>query len=441
MKIALVSREYPPYYGGGVGTYTAALARALADEQHTVHVLTESADGAGATTISGRVRIHRLEVPLRASHWIRNMTGFSIEAARRLDELHRAGDIDVAEFPDTEGPAAALAAARAMGATRTPLTVTLHTSSEWMTAMGSMSAITPSSAVALFLLERAGVAGADTLAAPSEYHADAMRAMLDLPEQPAVIHNPLPFVPSDIEPPTGRRALCVGRIEPQKGVESLILAWREVARAVPGAELVLIGRDTRATPRAASMRDRLSALLPADLLATVNMPGPVDPLTLQRMYASAAIVVIPSLRESFSYACAEAMACGRPVVAAEDGPMAELMGDVGCGTLFRTGDPASMAAALISALGESDARHAERGDAGRRRIVSVCDPKLIVKRRIDLYQSTIDRARRCPTSEERAKRLEFWRRARGVGSHGMGAFPAPNLPPALARWVGKDHAA
>ena len=40
MRICLVSREFAPYYGAGIGTYLASVTRALSRAGHEVHVLT-----------------------------------------------------------------------------------------------------------------------------------------------------------------------------------------------------------------------------------------------------------------------------------------------------------------------------------------------------------------------------------------------------------------
>src|SRR5262245_8476885 len=45
MTICLISREYPPFFGGGIGSYTVRWSRALAGAGHRVVVLTVSDDG------------------------------------------------------------------------------------------------------------------------------------------------------------------------------------------------------------------------------------------------------------------------------------------------------------------------------------------------------------------------------------------------------------
>jgi glycosyltransferase involved in cell wall biosynthesis len=45
MKIALVSREFPPFVGGGIGSYTRRLATELVGRGHAVVVVTVSGDG------------------------------------------------------------------------------------------------------------------------------------------------------------------------------------------------------------------------------------------------------------------------------------------------------------------------------------------------------------------------------------------------------------
>jgi glycosyltransferase involved in cell wall biosynthesis len=79
------------------------------------------------------------------------------------------------------------------------------------------------------------------------------------------------------------------------------------------------------------------------------------------------VVAVPSHREGFGVACAEAMAHGRPVVASAVGGLLDLVVDGETGLLVPPGDVAALRAALESLLGDEALRR-RLGEAARERV-------------------------------------------------------------------------
>ena len=100
--------------------------------------------------------------------------------------------------------------------------------------------------------------------------------------------------------------------------------------------------------------------------------------------AAADLVVHPSLNEIFPNAVGEAMACGRPVVAADAGGTAELVGRDGAGILVPPGDPDALAAAVRELLDDPGRRHGI-GEAARRRV----EAEFPLARMIDRYEAAL----------------------------------------------------
>jgi D-inositol-3-phosphate glycosyltransferase len=130
--------------------------------------------------------------------------------------------------------------------------------------------------------------------------------------------------------PYDRMVLYVGRIEPLKGVDTLIqamscLQWKE-ERPV---HLAIIGGDPAASPREMSGEMARLQQLCDDLSVgqTVVFLGKRDQDKLPYYYSAAELVVMPSHYESFGMVALEAMACGTPVVASEVGGLAYLVRD------------------------------------------------------------------------------------------------------------------
>lgn len=125
------------------------------------------------------------------------------------------------------------------------------------------------------------------------------------------------------------------------------------------------------------------------LARSVGLPavftGLLEPAELVGALAAADLVVHPSLNEIFPNAVGEAMACGRPVVAADAGGTGELLGREGdAGVLVPPGDSAALAA-VVQALLADPARRDRLGGAARRRIES----EFPLGRMIDRYEAAL----------------------------------------------------
>jgi glycosyltransferase involved in cell wall biosynthesis len=105
--------------------------------------------------------------------------------------------------------------------------------------------------------------------------------------------------------------LFVGAIQPRKNP----LAALEAARAV-GLPLVVVGPE-----KDAELARELRA-------AGADLRGYVPKQELAELYRGAAALVLPSRFEGFGLPVLEAMACGTPVVAADEPALREVAGDV-----------------------------------------------------------------------------------------------------------------
>jgi len=79
------------------------------------------------------------------------------------------------------------------------------------------------------------------------------------------------------------------------------------------------------------------------------------------------VCVCTSTSEAFSLVLAEAMACGKPVIATAVGGIPEVVGGGETGFLVPVGSPSSVVEAAESLLGDPELRRA-MGARGRRRV-------------------------------------------------------------------------
>ncbi len=152
-----------------------------------------------------------------------------------------------------------------------------------------------------------------------------------------------------LELPSDPLLVYVGRLQPIKGLETLLEAMTLVMRAT---RLMVIGGDADEPENghAAYLRERVSALALAE---RVRFLGAQPQRRLQLFYAAADATVMPSYYESFGMVALEAMACGSPVVASRVGGLTTTVQDRVTGLLVPEGDPSALAAALDTLLGDT----------------------------------------------------------------------------------------
>lgn len=161
--------------------------------------------------------------------------------------------------------------------------------------------------------------------------------------------------------------LFVGRIQPIKGIDTLIRAMSLLLRKRPQLAgklcLTLIGGS--GDPASDNELARLQALereLGIDELVTFL--GSRDQDTLVDYYNAASVVVIPSHYESFGMVALEAMACGTPVIASDVGGLSLNVADGFNGYLVPKGDAAELAYKIELMLGHTPLR-GQLGDQAR----------------------------------------------------------------------------
>lgn len=180
--------------------------------------------------------------------------------------------------------------------------------------------------------------------------------------------------------------LYVGRLAPEKGVDTLLDAWAMV-EATPdtnGLALVLVGDG----PAAEQYRERARA----ELQHTWFL-GRLD--DVRPALQAADLLVLPSLSEGMSNAVLEAMAAGLPTVATRiDGLTAQIEDGV-TGLLVPPGDVDVLRGALLR-LSLDPAYRSALGERARRVVERKYRPEIVLEAYEDLYRQLVSNDREEP---------------------------------------------
>lgn len=149
----------------------------------------------------------------------------------------------------------------------------------------------------------------------------------------------------------GGHAVFVGRLSAEKGVHTLIEAWK----ALPDIRLKVAGEGP--------MRQQLEEQARRDGV-NVEFMGRLERSRVVEVVGEASLAVVPSQWfEGFPMVVVEALACGTPVVASRLGSLAEIVREGITGRLFTPADPRALSAAVRAMFDSGEALRAMRKQA------------------------------------------------------------------------------
>jgi len=211
------------------------------------------------------------------------------------------------------------------------------------------------------------------------------------------------FYPREREEAKAHLGLCpeqhvvmfVGRIEPLKGVDTLLRAMASVTRQLPRWKdelcVAIIGGDADVPPEKLDAEmSRLQQLrTELGIEELVTFLGARTQEALPDYYSAADVVVMPSHYESFGMVALEAMACGTPVIASRVGGLAYTVLHGVTGLHVPERDPEALAQEIIRLV--QDPALQERMGREAQRVAQCYGWPTIADRIVDLYS---DLARR-----------------------------------------------
>ena len=387
MRVALLTREYPPEVYGGAGVHVTQLVEQLSK------LVDVEVECFGAARSGPRVQAYQpweaipSDRPDQAALQAMSVDLLMAAGARGADLVH-----SHTWYANLGGHLAKL----------------LHGIPHVMTAH-SLEPMRPWKREQLgggyelsLFCERTAVESADAIIAVSAgMRADILATYPSVdPDRVAVVHNGIdtdtwrPVVDADaldrlgIDPEVPS-VVFVGRITRQKGVEHALAAAELID---PNAQMVLCAGAPDTPEIGEEMRKRAAALA-AHRGRVVWIEEMVAPADLAKVLSAATVFICPSVYEPFGLTNLEAMACETAVVASAVGGIPEIVVEGKTGMLVPLlPEPAAFAAAIavrVNALLADPGRAAAMGRAGRLRAVEHFGWPAVAARTVTLYEKLL----------------------------------------------------
>ncbi|KPM54887.1 glycosyl transferase family 1 [Frankia sp. R43] len=388
MRVALLTREFPPNVYGGAGVHVEYLARELAQlVELTVHHEGDqlpSAAGGGSGGGAAAVRAHRPWPALDGANDALRIASMDLSMAAAVN---RAGGADVVHSHTWYTNLAGHLISLVEGIGHVMTAHSLEPRRPWKAEqLGGGYALSS-------WCERVAIESAAAVVAVS----DGMRTdILDAypavePARVHVIRNGIdtdeyaPDPGTDVlerygVDPDRPYAVFVGRITRQKGLPVLL---RAAAAIDPAAQLVLCA----GAPDTEDLHREVTELvdgLRASRGGVVWLSGMLAKPEVIQLLSHATVFVCPSVYEPLGIVNLEAMACATAVVASRVGGIPEVVADGSTGLLVPPDDPAALAGAVNEVLADP-ARAAAMGRAGRERAVAEFGWAAVAERTARLY--------------------------------------------------------
>ncbi|NQW18523.1 MAG: GT4 family glycosyltransferase PelF [Chloroflexi bacterium] len=356
MRILMLTDYFPPHSGGGVEVVVDQLSRGMVDRGHHVSVLTLRTRGGERREERCNLRITRVPA-VDLTGIVGVQFAVSVLAIPALISQLRSFKPDLIHvhnlfFRNSE------AAALVARFSSTPMLLTLHLGDMG----GGPSAVKALTALYEKTVGRCIVRAADQITGVSEAVASHAGTLGANPASVQVIPNGVDtavFSPAESVPeiPT---VLAVGRLVPNKGMDTLVKSVPEVLSKVPEARFVIAGDG----PMNSSLRKLATSLGVEDSVEFLGHRSDVPDLL-----RAASVFTRPSTLEGMPLTVLEAMATGLPVVATPVGGTPELITDGQNGYLTPVGDSQTLARAIVDILSDR-----ERAAAmGQRNLTKVRD--------------------------------------------------------------------
>ncbi len=383
MKIVMLQDDFPPHAKGGAGIAVSTLSQELRREGHEIYIIStvQSQEMEGITNWNG-IFVYNIysQYPAR---WRAYVSLFNYKVVRQVEDLLRNIKPDIVHAHNVHQylSYASLKAAKRLGH---KVVLTAHDT--MLFDYGKSESIKPSqwslvrkykfryNPLRQWFIKRLVLTNVDQIIAVS--HALAEALVSNGFRKVMTIHNGLDvdrWSSSDESIKEFKNKyglentkviLYAGRISELKGSKQAVLVLNEVRKRIPKAELLVLGKK----------------------LEGAVSTGWIEGEKLKAAYGASDVVIYPSIYlDPFGLIILEAMAAKKPVVASSFGGAKEIVEDGVSGFVVNPLEVKAFSTCVEKIIGD-DARAAQMGEAGFKRVSEFFSVKDMTSRYLDLYR-------------------------------------------------------
>ena len=355
MRVLHLSWEFPPRIIGGIASHVFDLTRALRRRGLEVHAMTCNFPGAKQSENIDGVDVNRFEAYATGDSFL----GWALRMQKNMeisscDLISRTQSFDIIHAHDWLSGVAGVGLKHL---TRRPLITTMHS-----TEYGRRTGIHDDLQASIHEIEGWITYESWRVITCSYYMRSHVAWCFHTPENKiCVIPNGVDVtkfsfnfnhweVRNRFAHESEKILLFVGRLVPEKGLDTLINALPIILTNGVNAKLVVVGEG----PQKETYQTKVNEY---GLHEKVFFAGHVDDWTLRTLYRVTDVAVVPSKFEPFGIVALEAMAARCALVTTTTGGLNEIVDDGGTGLKVPTDDPNGLAGAILRIIRDAGFRN------------------------------------------------------------------------------------
>ncbi len=343
-KYWLITTEYPPMYGGGIGTYCYHTAKMLhqMNWEVTVFVPNQYSGTDSITTENGIRLVHFGKYQTNVHSFLGPETAMAYEFAHIIKKfLEEEGLPDILESQEYAGIAYYILQYKHLSYplfSSLKVVLTLHAPSFLYYEYNRV----PAMQLPYFWIgqmERWCIMAADQLNAPSSFIINAIKPFI--PSLPEVRVVPLPFeqttataINNNNDP--RENWYFFGKLTPQKGIVPLLKSFKSLWETGWTRPLHLIGGGNHYYhPERMDMKEWINKKYAHEIeTEKLIQLGSLSPAQWKAKTQNGAVILIPSIGDNYPYTVIESLINGNVVLASKQGGQTEIINDGQNGFLF-----------------------------------------------------------------------------------------------------------
>ncbi len=400
MKYWLLTTEYPPFFGGGIGTYCAITAKMLLDNGHEVSVFIPDT-GTKDITIEKRdnIRIIRFNTSrTNSSSFLGHVTNISCEFAHIVKHfVEKEGQPDCIEAQEYQGIAYYLLQFKHLlyeFCKDIPIIITAHSPSFLYLEFNHVPLYRyPNYWIGE--MERFCLQAADRVISPSSYLIGEINKRFEW-TNPSISVLPNPYKPQqkiqyERTAESETQIIFFGKLSVQKGTFKLLEYFKGLWDSGFMEKLYLVGgTDIVYYPEARMMGDlvkkKWKKYITEGLLIVEDK---IPPEQIPQRVEKARLVIIPSTVDNLPYVVLEMMALGKIVLVSKQGGQAEVVENGINGFIFDHENPETFTEQLKKILLLTNEEKKDISGSAIATIAEKYNPDSIYQQKVKLIEDCI----------------------------------------------------